>query len=260
MVQLVEASSLARELASDAFRLVDPRLRVRYLSGHLRNAVHVPLRKAFDADLRLLPDDRLAEWLGRSGVPSDEPVVLYDGYDGQSGAMLAWILEYLGHRDVRFLRCPFERWAAQGRELFYRPVTAEPAQFEAQPRPELRATWRDLAGAATQSNVLDTRSREEFSGEEALGDDPPGRIPGATNIPWLEFVSQGDDLFRPDAELRPLLRAAGIDPARRTIAYCRSGPRAAVAAIALQQLGLEVSLYDGSFLDWSQRQDLPIEL
>lgn len=258
MAALVDPHWLESRLTAEAIRVVDPRRPIPYLQGHLAGAVNVPALKAFDAEGRLLPDEALAEWLGRSGIGAERPVVLYDGSDGQSGALLAWLLEYLGHPDVRFLEIPLERWKAGGRELFYRPVAAEPARFDLRPRSELRASWRDLAGS-TGLNVLDVRSAEEYSGK-LVTDGRPGHIPGATNVPWLSFVGEGERLLRPAAKLRRLLAEAGIRPERKTVAYCRTGPRAAVAFLALQQLGYAVSLYDGSFADWARRPELEVEV
>lgn len=257
-MQLVEASWLEGQLASTVpdLVLVDPRLRVRYTSGHLEKAVHVPMRKIFGETGSLLPDEHLAAWLGSLGIGTDRPAVLYDQHGGggaQAGAMMAWLLQYLGHPDVRFLRIPFEQWQAEGREIFYRPVVAEPSTFVAQPRLELRSQWNDVEALDRGLDILDTRSEAEFAGAEvAAPDDLPGHIPQAKNIPWLKFVSGSGSLFRAPEELRALLERAGLS-GRRMVTYCRSGPRAAVAFIALQQAGYEVSLYDGSLADWSRR-------
>ncbi|MEE9277008.1 MAG: rhodanese-like domain-containing protein [Dehalococcoidia bacterium] len=258
MVTFVEAFWLEDERNSSSVQLVDPRRPVKYLQGHLRKAVNVPASAAFDADGRLRPEEQLAEWLGRSGVRSGAPVVLYDSYDGQDGAMMAWLLEYLGHPDVRFLRTSFDQWTAEGRERFYRPVKAEAATFECSVRHELRASWRDLA-IDEPPDLLDVRSEEEYAGKDDSVE-RAGHIPGAKNIPWIRFVSKKGDLFTIDGEGRTMLRNAGFTPERKAVVYCRRGPRAAVALLSMQQRGYDVTLYDGSFADWAAHADLPVEV
>src|SRR5207249_2921369 len=109
-----------------------------------------------------------------------------------------------------------DRWNAEGREVFYRPVSAQPATFLGQPRSELRATRHDVE--ATTLQLLDVRSVEEFR-----GDDPSsaraGHIPGATNITWLDFVSRDETLFKDSEAVRELLKTSSLNPDRGIIAY-----------------------------------------
>jgi thiosulfate/3-mercaptopyruvate sulfurtransferase len=244
-VEFVDAAWVVDRIGDPHVRLVDPRRTMRYLRGHLPGAINVPATRAFDDSGRLRPETDLAAWLGEAGVGTDTTVVVYDGYDGQFGAMMAWLLDYLGHPDVRFLELVFDDWVATGGELFYRPVAAEPAAFASSPRPERRAAWRDLL-AEPVAQLVDTRSESEFADER-------GHIPGARHVAWTNFVQPHDTLFRPDGDVAATLRAAAIDPSRPVITYCRVGMRAAVAAIALGRLGYTVRLYDGSFEDWTRR-------
>lgn len=258
MVRTVDGDWLRSRLGEPALTVADPRPIMRYLSGHVPGAVSVPTEKAFDLDGRLLPDDALADWLGASGISNGRTVVVYGDSDGQAAAMLAWMLEYLGHPDVVFLRSRFERWKEEGGELAYRPVAATATTFEARPRAELRATWKDVA-SPLRCCLLDTRSPEEYQGDRVIAGDPPGHIPGALNVPWLSFLAEDDDLLLSPGELAVRLQSSGADPDQETVVYCRAALRAAVAWLAMHVAGAPVRLYDASFLDWSRRPGLPIE-
>ncbi|MHB8619365.1 MAG: sulfurtransferase [Chloroflexota bacterium] len=257
MIRGVDASWLRDRLDEPGLTVIDPRSRMRYLSGHAPRALSVPVQETFAEHGRLVSDDELVSWLGRRGVAAEGTAVVYADADGQPGAMLAWILEYLGHPDVRFVTTRFERWRDEGGELVYRPMVATPTTFEAKPKRELRATWEVVESGRVR--LLDTRTPEEFSGERVMGDEPPGHIPGALNLPWLSFQAEDDNLFLAPTEVAARLREAGATPGLEVVVYCRSGQRAAVAWLAIHLAGAPVRLYDGSFLDWSSRRDLPIE-
>jgi thiosulfate/3-mercaptopyruvate sulfurtransferase len=248
-VQFISTDWVIERTSDPKVRIVDPRRPMRYLQGHLPAAINVPVTKGFDSDGRLRAERHLAEWLGVSGVGTDVTLVIYDSYDGQFGAMFAWIVDYLGHPDVRFLEAPFEHWAANGGPVFYRPVPVEPVKFASKPVADRRAVWRDLQ-AEPVPQIIDTRTETEFSDEH-------GHIPGARHIPWTTFVQDEATLFQPEADVANTLSKSGIDPTQPVITYCRSGMRAAVATIALARLGYTVRLYDGSFNDWTSR-GLPV--
>ena len=61
--------------------------------------------------------------------------------------------------------------------------------------------------------------------------------------------AEGKLLIEPDL-LRERLAAAGITPRDSVVAYCRSGVRASLAYLSMQQAGYTVRLYDGSYAEW----------
>jgi thiosulfate/3-mercaptopyruvate sulfurtransferase len=254
MTTLVTAQWVEQHLDDPQILLLDPRRPMRYLQGHLKRAVNLPIYKAFDVDGTLLPDEQLQRWLAAAGLEDRTTPVIYDSFDGQNGAMLAWMLEYFGRSDVHLLNIFFARWADEGREVFYKPVAPVPKAFTAQVRPELRATLDDLR-RESGLKLIDFRSREEYIGEQDR-DGKPGHIPGAVNIVWRDLVgSQQEALASPDT-IQQLVQAIGIQPGDQIVAYCRLGMRAALGYLALQQAGYNVRLYDRSYAEWA-RSGLP---
>jgi thiosulfate/3-mercaptopyruvate sulfurtransferase len=228
-----------------------------YLRGHLKGAVSFPLRKLLlDPQGRLLPVEQIADSLGTVGLGNQEIPLVYDGYDGRNGAMLAWALEYLGRADVRLMDSFFEKWVTEKREIFYRPVKPTPKKFTACVNPELRATLEEVSFGSGMK-LLDTRSRDEYTGKDAPSG-RPGHIPGAVHISWLDFADGKDGLELSDEKLNQLLKAAKIGRRDRVVSYCHSGIRAALGYVALKKLGYDVRLYDGSYAEWASR-GMPVE-
>jgi thiosulfate/3-mercaptopyruvate sulfurtransferase len=248
MARLVSTAWVSERLRQPGFVLIDPRRPMKYLSGHLPGAINLPIYKAFGADGGLLPSDWLAGWLGDGGIGDGAAPVIYDSPEGQNAAMAGWILEYLGRDDVHLMDAFFEQWRAEGREVLYRPVARKATSFSWDERPELRATLTEVR-EARGVQLVDFRGVEEFTGERDM-DNYPGHIPGAINLVWREFANAPAQLLRPPAELDVRIEGAGIIKDRPVIAYCRSGPRAA--------LGYDVRLFDGSWMAWA-RAKLPAE-
>ena len=256
MVQLVGTQWLAERLGAAGLVTLDPRRPMKYLSGHLPGAINLPIYRAFGPDGALLDAAALGQWLGIGGVGNGAKPVLYDSPQGQNAAMLAWVLEYLGVAEVYVLEVFFERWKAEGRAIAYRPVESPSRRFDPKPNPSVRATLEQVRDNATE-RLVDFRSREEFTGERDL-DGRPGHIPHAVNLQWLALNGPGDRLLQPREELERTLAGAGVGRGQAVIAYCRSGPRAALGYLGLIEAGFKARLYDGSFAQWA-RAGMPVE-
>lgn len=256
MIRLVGAQAVAERIGRPEFVIVDPRRPMKYLSGHLKDAVNLPAYRAFGDDGALLDAAALGEWLGAGGLGESVTPVLYDSPQGQNAAMLAWVMEYLGAPEILLLEVFFERWKSEGREVVYRPVEPAKRRFVPHSDQRLRATL-DEVRANTTDRLVDFRSLEEFTGERDL-DGHPGHIPHAVNLVWRDLNGAEDRLLAPREQLERQIAAAGIGHGQKVVAYCRSGPRAALGYLALTQAGYDARLFDGSFAQWA-RAGLPVE-
>jgi thiosulfate/3-mercaptopyruvate sulfurtransferase len=122
------------------------------------------------------------------------------------------------------------------------------------------AAWILARAGDSSIAVIDARPPAEFSGETpGEGVTRPGHIPGARNLFWKEtIVSDSLPELRDEATLRRLLLEAGAAPGDTVVAYCRTGVQASHLYFVARHLGYEVRMYDGSYLDWARRPELPV--
>ncbi|WP_227352902.1 sulfurtransferase [Haladaptatus salinisoli] len=216
----------------------------------------------------ILEKDDFEELLGSHGITEDSTVVLYGDNSNWFAAYTYWQFKYYGHRDVRLLDGGRDYWL----ESDY-PTTDEVPEFSEQnydargPFEGIRA-YRDDVEKAIDRGVplVDVRSPEEFSGEVLA---PPGlqetaqrggHIPGASNVSWAATVND-DGTFKSAEELRDLYESEGVTNDQEVVAYCRIGERSSIAWFALSELlGYDnVVNYDGSWTEWGNLVDAPIE-
>ena len=150
-------------------------------------------------------------------------------------------------------------------------VTAVPVRtatrYVAKERDNSIRSFRDQVIASIGiKNIVDVRSPAEFSGELAApahlpqeGGQIKGHIPGAQNIPWSKAANE-DGTFKSNEELAELYKAAGVDFAKETIAYCRIGERSAFSWFVMHELlDLQnVTNYDGSWTEYGSLVGVPV--
>jgi len=262
---LVSPDWLQRRLGTvSVLHIGDP---AGYAAGHIPGAVLIETSSLLaqrDGTPNELPAiDALERLFRAAGVGTRERIVVYSS-DPLLAARAWFTLDYLGQgKRASLLDGGLTKWIAAGYATSTIPVALKPGSFEARPVPQTitrLATMRELVRLRDQFGpdfvLLDARSPEQFCGDEAGPDVAhAGHIPGAVNIPYGANLD-ATGAFKSVYDLRRLYIAAGVTRDSANVVYCRTGMQASVTYFVLRYLGYDVSLYDGSFIEWSNAGEM----
>ncbi len=262
---LTTVAELQKKLGSANLCIVDTRPAEDFAKGHIPGATHfdlfgLSLVDTCDAPLKAFMF-MIHHILELRGVSETKEVVFYEGNSGMRAARGVWFLEYYGHPNVKMLDGGLQAWQASGAPVTIDCTAPKAASFKTAERREVLATADDVLRALDHKDtiILDTRSEGEHFGtlvRAARG----GAIPHSIHIEWTDNLDAAGK-FKSNEELKAMYDHAGVTPDKEVYSYCQGGYRAAHSYIALRLLGFaKVRNYIGSWKEWGDRTDLPLEI
>lgn len=262
---IIEAEQLQAQLNSKQLLIVDLSSEACYLQGHVPGAIHLPFKSLMSGEApapgRLPSEERLQQIASYIGLDDNIHVIAYDDEGGGWAGRFIWTLDVLGHKHYSYLNGGIHAWRGLGLAQESTPATAQASDYQLKPLDRSVIAEIDDILTALEKNdfaVWDARSPAEYSGEKVFSA-RGGHIPGAINCDWVNLMDRERDLrIRTDAE--DFLAKLGLDKNKKIVTHCQSHHRSGLTYLVGKSLGFNIRAYHGSWSEWGNQQDTPIEI
>ena len=265
---IVNTNWLAQHLNDDSLVLLQVGDKKEYDEAHIPGAQFIQLQdistpRGQGLTLELPSVEQLKATFEKLGVTDKSRLIVYFGKDWVTPtARVYFTLDYLGLGDrTSILDGGLPAWRAENRPVTAQVREVKPGSFTPHPNTKLvvDAAWVSANLKTPGVAIIDARAAKFYSGEEAGQMPRAGHIPSAKSIPFSTVVDDQTNKFKSPDTLSGLFSIAGVKENDRVATYCHIGQQASLLYFVARYLGYDAHLYDGSFQDWSNRSELPVE-
>ena len=260
---IIEPEQFEQHLQDPNLLVVDLCRPETYAAAHLPGAVHVSptsIVSGIRPAVGKLPElGHLNTLFSSIGYSPDKQIVAYDDEGGGWAGRFIWTLDVIGHKASSYLNGGLHAWASRNLPLTNElpRIKAEPAELNIDH--QFIAEKEDVLAAITDSRIQiwDARSAEEFNGSKVVAQ-RGGHIPGAINLDWLDTMDH-DNHLKLRTDMASLLESKGFDKHKAIITHCQSHHRSGLTYLVGKMLGYNIRAYPGSWSEWGNETDTPIE-
>lgn len=213
-----------------------------------------------------LPDDAKLQAVFRNvGINQNSKIIIC--YSDENAitmaARLYFTLDYAGlGEQTAILNGGLKQWKNEKRKISSETTDYEKGNFIINKNERVFASKELILKNLNNPDVIiiDSRPEEQYDGsEEDHNSSRGGHIEGTVNLPFYNLQQEENPyLFKNDNELLNAFEELGVNKNTLAIIYCGSGIWASPVYFIGRYLGYDVKLYDASFQEWGNDENLPI--
>lgn len=209
----------------------------------------------------MLPVEQLDTLLEGLSVSNDSRIILCGSRGNVSTvARMFATLDYLGMGDkTSILDGGIDAWKSEGRQVTKEISAVKRGTLTPHLKKSVFVDVEFVKSNLNNSNIsiVDVRPPNIYNGSSSAGYSRVGHIPGAVNINSSTLVDSTNKVL-PLPKLVEMFNSVGVKEDNDVVTYCNVGASASIVYVIARYLGFNAHIYDGSFEDWSSREDLPL--
>lgn len=212
----------------------------------------------------MLPNDtQIIEAMRNYGVSDDSHVVLYSATEPNWAARVWWMLRSVGFNNVAILNGGWAKWKSEKRATSQQACDYPLGNLSLHQHIDSFVGKNEVLKSIQNHDIriINALPAGMYDGSSEFVFGRKGRIPNSVNIPFVSLHEAATGSYLSAYQLRNNFDQVNVSDAKHIIAYCGGGIAASNNAFALVLLGYEnISVYDGSMLEWGNDPSLPMEL